>query len=802
FQLLRLVIGSSAVSLAILLATFMGGMFIGSLLYASIVADRRHPLRVYALLELGIGVIGLGLPAVLPVVGSVYADNVGFGYGGIAFRAGICGICMLPPTVLMGATLPAMARWVRGTPEGLSKLGFFYVSNLGGGAVGCLLAGFLLLPFLDVVAASVVAAAVNLCVAGAAIWLAARIPSAAPPTEPGATDLPEAPRPACAVVAASAQRRAVPVYIAISLSGMTALGAEVIWTRLLAIQLGVTVYTLAIILAVFLTGLAIGSGLGSVVIRTAERPRWLLARCQAMLVPLFPFAAFVICYGVPKWGVEVIESTGKMGLVFLVDALRCAAPILPATILWGASFPLALAALGTVDGDNARLAGRVYAFNTLGAVFGALLVGTWVIPNWESVGAHRLITLLAGTSALILFASHLPSLRQLIRPPDAATGQRLRREAKKPALAAAAVIVATGVMTLFVATPPDGLLARSRFPDEWDDAYDTLYRVEGLNAPVVVQLGNRMDRYLCIAGKVVASNEPKDMRNQRMLGHLPALIHGGPRSVLIVGLGAGVTAGSFVLYPEIERIVIVEIEPAVRDAAAKYFAAENHAVLDDPRVELLFDDARHYLMTSDETFDVITSDPIHPWVRGAAALFTVEFHRLSAAHLNPGGIVAQWVPLYDADEITVKSQLATFAREFPNATFWSDSGTTPDYDLVAIGSNDAATFDLAAIDRRLAANPRLKRALDDVSLGSAYGLAATYAGRATDLSPWLEGAEINRDRSMRLEYTAGLSLFLQHSKAIGRAIAQFRRYPEDFFVEVGEDEPRLRAALTPPSSSD
>ena len=135
--------------------------------------------------------------------------------------------------------------------------------------------------------------------------------------------------------------------------------------------------------------------------------------------------------------------------------------------------------------------------------------------------------------------------------------------------------------------------------------------------------------------------------------------------MLIVGFGAGVTAGSFVLHPSVERIVICEIEPLIPRMVAQFFSKENNDVLSDPRVEVVYDDARHYILTTNEKFDVITSDPIHPWVKGAAALYTKEYFEQVKAHLNPGGVVTQWVPLYQSSEDVVKSEIGDVLRRVP-----------------------------------------------------------------------------------------------------------------------------------------
>src|SRR5262249_36018090 len=152
----------------------------------------------------------------------------------------------------------------------------------------------------------------------------------------------------------------------------------------------------------------------------------------------------------------------------------------------------------------------------------------------------------------------------------------------------------------------------------------------------------------------------------RMLGHIPALVHPRPRSALIVGCGAGVTAGSFVVHPAIERIVICEIEPLIPQVVAEFFSEENYDVLNDRRLQIVYDDARHYILTTRETFDIITSDPIHPWVKGAATLYTKEYFELCKRHLNPGGVITQWVPLYESNTDVVKSEIATFFEVFPN----------------------------------------------------------------------------------------------------------------------------------------
>src|SRR5262249_13248692 len=239
---------------------------------------------------------------------------------------------------------------------------------------------------------------------------------------------------------------------------------------------------------------------------------------------------------------------------------------------------------------------------------------------------------------------------------------------------------------------------------------------------------------------------PVDMRLQHMLAHLPALLGRQPRSVLVVGFGAGITAGNFVAYPDIERIVICEIEPLIPRMVAGFFAEQNFNVTKDPRVEIVYDDARSFVLTSREKFDIITSDPIHPWVRGSAALYTQEYFERVKQHLKPGGLVTHWVPLGESTLETVKSEMATFFAVFPDGLAWINDRDEA-ADLVLFGRLDAAPIDVdRAVERfNRADNARAAQALRDIGFVSAINLMSSYLGRGADLAEWLQGAAINSD---------------------------------------------------------
>ncbi len=764
FQLLGFVIGSSAVSLAVLLGTFMGGMCLGSLLLPRLVSPRHHPLRVYALLEFGIAAAALFVLFALPSIARAYTSLATTGLTGLLWRGLVCALCLLPPTMLMGATLPAIARWVEATPRGVSWLGGFYGGNTLGAVAGSLLAGFYLLRVYDLPTATACAVVLNVLVAVLALVLARLSP---------AIPLSVAPPPS---VVPSLPRRSLPVLTAIALSGLCALSAEVIWTRQLSLLLGATVYTFSLILAVFLTGLGIGSAAGAMIARDSARPRFALGVCQLLLVAAIAWSAYALAHSLPFWPVTA-NATTTPWIKFQIDLVRCAWAILPAACLWGASFPLALAALATPGSDSGRLVGLTYAANTVGAIVGALVTSLGLIPALGTQAISRLLLTLALLAAALAFAP--------------------RRSAGWSAFAACTAVA--GMLAFTIAPLPWQLVAYGRQIATSDATAEVLFLGEGINASVAVTQSSAGARFFHVSGKTEASSLYQDMRLQRMLGHLPALLHAEPKSVLIVGCGAGVTAGSFVAYPSITRIVICEIEPLIPRTIATRFGTENHQVVRDPRVEIIYDDARHYLATTREKFDIITSDPIHPWVKGAAVLYTQEYFNLCRDHLNPGGLVTQWVPLYESSRAVVQSEIATFFSVFPHGTIWGNDDEGYGYDTVMLGTRDAFTINLDEAQTRLDRpdHALAGQALAELGFVTANSLLSTYAGRAGDFTAWLREAEINRDRSLRLQYLAGLGLNSSRGAESYADMLRLVRFPEDLFTGSAERRESLRRALFP-----
>ena len=755
-QLLQLSVGSSAVSLGILLGIFMGGMCLGSLLLPRLISARHHPLRVYAALELGIGVLGLVVLFVVPLIGGAYTTIAGTGQASLFLRAIVAGICLLPPTILMGATLPAIARWVEATPSGVSWLGYFYGGNLAGAVMGCVLAGFYLLRVFDMPTATFVAVAINVAVAALALGLAR-----ATPYVPAAVG--------SAVSVAAPESRLV--YVAIALSGMTALGAEVVWTRILSLLFGATAYTFSLILAVFLVGLGIGSTIGSELARRVASPRVALGWCQLLLCATIAWAGYATGSSLPYWPINPSISTSTV-FTFQLDLMRAIWVMLPSAILWGASFPLALGAVAQRGQDPGRLVSGIYAANTVGAIIGALVTGLVLVGTVGSQVAQQVLIGLSAMSGLLVLVG------------IEATGQgKSALRARTAAMLVIGTCVAAVLLARVVPPLPGLLVAYGRYSATWVGLNEIIYVGEGITAAVAVSRTSEGVLNYHNAGKVQASSEPQDMKLQRMLGHITTLVPENPAKVLVIGCGAGVTAGAVSIDPRVTDQTIAEIEPLVPQVVSTYFSEHNFDVVRNPKVRIHLDDARHYLLTTDETFDAITSDPLDPWVKGAATLYTREFFEEVKAHLNPGGVVTLFVQLYESTDAAVKSEIGTFLEVFPNGAVFANTVNGQGYDLVLFGQLGDRRINIDAVQARLDApeGAPIKSSLAQVGINSAVELFGTYAGSRADMAGWLKGAAINTDRNLRLQYLAGLGLNLYQSAPIYQHMIEQTRYPDHLF---------------------
>ncbi len=699
YQQLQLVLGGTTISLAILLSTFMGGLCLGSVVFPRLRVADAHPLKVFAAIEIGIAVCGLLVKFALPEISRAYFNG--------ATNAAVAALLMLPATFFMGASFPAIARYE-------SRWGLLYGSNTAGAVCGCLLAGFYLLRVFNMGTAAWVAAAINLLVALASYLLAG-----GKWRERVADDAPSS----------TTKASLWAVYVAIGLSGFCALGAEVIWTRLLSMLFLGTVYVFSTILAVFLTGLALGGALSSWVIRKKIDPGAALGWCQITLAGAVAWSAFCVMRILPGWSAYLLTVTDPWK-TFSTDLFFAAVAILPAAVLWGASFPLACAAARTIrDEDAAAVTGTVYAVNTVGAIAGALIVSLLLVPGIGSQNSERLLLVLSAVGALAVVKSRV----------------------------AAGIAVATLALMAVVPAVNGEVIAYGRYVTQQAGQSQLLWMKEGRNSSVAYTKWPNGTVYINVNGHVEATSEDYDMKLQRMVGLLPALVDGHAKSVLGIGFGAGVSAGTFTRFPTVEHITVCEIEPEIPAASTRFFGPQNYRVFQDPRTRVIFDDARHYLMTTQDHYDIIASDPLDVFIKGTAALYTAEYFEAVKRRLNPGGYFSLYVPLYETDEPTIKSELETFFKVFPNATVWSNTRQGLGYDLVLMGQVQPLTIDLDQMQARLdRPDYALVRAsLADIGMRNVFDLFGTYLSGAKSLREWTRGAEINSDADLRLSYLAG-----------------------------------------------
>ena len=452
---------------------------------------------------------------------------------------------------------------------------------------------------------------------------------------------------------------------------------------------------------------------------------------------------------------------------FQVDLVRCLWAILPPTLLWGASFPLALAAAASPGKDPGRVVGGIYAANTCGAIVGALGVSLWLVPWIGTQNSQRVILVLSALSALVVLAPYAWKRRSVV-----------------VAASLAASMGVAGLLAWSVRAVPGELIAYGRRMSTSTGQSEILYMKEGRNSSVVIAKWNDSTLEVCVNGHVEATTASFDMALQRMVGHLPAVLHSNPRSVLGIGFGAGVSAGTFTRYPGIRRITICEIEPVIPPASTRYFGEQNYNVMHDPRTRIVYDDARHYVLTTTEKFDIIASDPLDVFAKGTAALYSTEYFEAVKRRLNPGGIFTLYVPLYESDVRTVKSELATFFEAFPYGTVWANTREGSGYDLVLMGQAGPLRINLDELEQRLARPDYalVAESLRGIGIASPSDMLSTYAGGRSDLGVWVKGAEINRDGNLRLMYLAGWGIDSRMEDRIYREMLRYRREPVNLFT--------------------
>lgn len=764
-RLLALQMGHTVAAASTVLAAFMGGLAAGAWAAPRLPSIVRtyHILRLYAACEIVVASIAIALPHLLssavPALAWAYADGAAPVRLAVV-RSAISFVLVALPAVAMGATYPiaaaAMARGHATNADGAATAGLLYAGNTAGAAIGAVAAGFWLIPAFGLRATTFVAVALNIAAAAAAWQLA----NAEAKTNAGAA--PAVHAPARPEGRARAQMRpkervgpgrpGIASYAA-ALSGFVALVYEVAWTRLLAMVIGPTTYAFATMAAAFVAGIAVGSAGGTRIARRTRVPGAWLAAMLAVTAVGASGSAWYAASRLPLIvAAEVADPAASLGPIVFRQAALVLLLLAPMTLALGAAFPLALALAADPDRPIERIAARVYAWNTAGAIAGALTGGFLFVPLLGLEGTIRAVA----SAGLILGAATVA----------VGSTRRSTFDTTRGRVGLALASVALGGLMIVVRIPhwDRGLLSSGAYKYapyvQGADVADLLraghliYYKEGAAATVSVrQLAGTMS--LAIDGKVDASNGA-DMLTQRLLAILPMTLHRRPRDVCIIGLGSGVTLDSALAFGSASRVDVVEISPEVVEAS-RFFSRENHDALGASSVRLIVGDGRSHLLLTSRKYDVIVSEPSNPWMAGVATLFTREFFEAARAHLSPDGVLCQWAHTYDIRDADLRSIVGTFGSVFPESTLWLVGGG----DLLLIGTNgrqiDEHLSGLATAWNR----GRVPAALADVGIRNAAPavLASLFAGGPQQVAAYGADAEIQTDDRTSLEYSAPRGIY-------------------------------------------
>ncbi|HSE91949.1 MAG TPA: fused MFS/spermidine synthase [Methylomirabilota bacterium] len=771
-RMLGLVFGQTVFAITTVLAAFMGGLGLGSFLFGRVVDRDQRPLRTYGLIEIGIGVSCLLVPVVLPWVSTLYLGlhrALGLSYFGFSLTQFVLVLAvLLVPTTLMGGTLPVLSRFFARDAVTLSRrVGLLYALNTFGAVAGTAAAGYGLLPLFGVRGTLLLAATLTIGVGALAIVFSAhmdRLASDAPARETEPAPDPQG-------QPAGVGRLAGVVTLGLGVSGASSMIYEIGWSRALALVLGSSTYAFTAMLVAFLVGIAGGSALFSRLraSRAATAGTFALIQLGIATSALLILPAFE---WMPRALLRALTLSLDPGFVMAAQIVMSIAAMIVPTLLIGASFPCAIDLVARRVERAGFDVGRLYSVNTLGAIVGTVLAGFLLIP---ALGAQTTVKVAVALNALTGLAIAVTGGQAVRRPQWAGIGALAAVTAAAigwiPAWNAAAMTTGVAVYGHVYRSAPS--LARGR---------EVLLYEDGLTATVSVhRAGGNIS--LRVNGKTDASNGA-DMHTQTMSAHLPLLAHPDPKSVLVIGLASGVTVGAAAQHP-VERIDVVEIEPAMR-RAAQFFADENRRVLDDPRVRVIFADGRNFLLAATQRYDVIISEPSNPWIRGVATLFTREFYTLARSRLNPGGVMLQWAQGYALHPSDLRMVVRTYQEAFPAVSIWS---TYKRGDYLLLGRAEPRPLDLGRLRTAYETIPGLRQDMARSGQRSPYALLADFVLAEADATRFGSLGDVHTDDLLQLEFSAPRSLHTDTAPLNSRILRSFRT--TEFPPVVGDGRERL-----------
>ena len=707
---LSLVVGVEVYAITTGISAFFAGLALGGLLFGRWADRLQQPVLLYAGLEVAVAILGVGATFALSLAASPFAwleQQVGVFAWVLPFA--LVGI----PALLMGGTLPVLVRSLAADPQQSGQAGGqLYAANTAGAIAGTLLAAFVLIATLGVRGSALAAAMLNLLAAAGALWFQRLQPAQGKsPVSHCSENTPD--------------RFALWLY---SVAGGVALGYEVVWSQSIVQFMSTRTYAFAVVLATYLTGLFLGSAL---LARRVERIRdpwgvFGLLIAGAGLIALLEIALLgrwlVLAQSAAEAWVLALGASELVGMStrFAVAALSI---VFVPTVLLGAAFPLALR-LSVGRQRVGRDVGTVVAFNTLGGIAGVMLCGFVLIPL---LGLLRTLGLLAIVAAGIGYLA--------VRK-----GHQVKKGRRQAVVAVGLICVAVALLT-----PADKLA--SLLPGARNAALAFYEEGRGGTVAVVTQgKGEKAFQRLYIQGVSNTGDAMPSLRYMRIQALLPLLIHNGePRSALVIGFGTGITAGALTRYPGLEHRVVAELLPSVVKAAPLFKGNFNAA--SDPGVEVRLRDGRQELLRNPQRYDLITLEPPPPSAAGVVNLYSRDFYQLAASRLQSNGLVAQWLPLPTQNIDDSRSLVRSFLDVYPYATLW----TSEFHEMLLVGSMQPIELDAAKINQRFQ-QPSVRDTLQDVGIGSAAALLATWVTDRAGLERFAADAPSVTDDQPRIEY--------------------------------------------------
>jgi spermidine synthase len=750
---LVLLLGGTTYAITTVLVAFMSGLALGSYLAGRISDRLRQPGRAYGLLELGIGLYVLAVPALMHLAEPMYrtlyprvADQP-WVLTGLRFAVGC--IVLVVPTTCMGATLPLLVRYLTGRGGTFGRsVGVLYGINTLGAVAGTVLAGFWLLPQFGQTTTTWIAATVNLAIGLTAVTLlrTSATRTAPPDTAPaGEPDARPAGTPPADVQPPLVPRRLRRTAVAgFAVSGFAAMVYQIAWTRALILSLGSSTYAFTCILAAFILGLAVGSLIVSRWADRVQRPAELfgllelgIAVSAMLIVPIHGRVPIIVEKIVVA---EHAHFTYMLSLQFLIVIGVTLVP----TLLMGAIFPIATRVVAAKHGEIGAAVGRAYAVNTVGTIVGSFLAG-FVMIRSDVLGVQHSIVAAAVLNAGVGIA--------LVWQSQARGAPRPRR-----LVAAALMAASVPVIALLAGRWSRELLSSAPFYRVEREAPDmiVLDYAEGVDTTVAVlhEVGLPYHVTLTVNGKPDASTAARDMSTQILISQIPALLCPGGRSACVIGLGSGVTAGSVLTHPSYEHIDCVEISAEVV-RAERFFADYNHDVLNQTsRVNVIRADGRNHLLLTDRTYDIIISEPSNPWISGAASLFTREFFAVCRDRLNDGGRLCVWLQGYAISYDDFRMVVNTLASVFDSISVWQSA----DADIMLIASK---TSQPVPLDRFVDTfhTPSVHADLCRIGITTPGRLLGRFITADGPLLEWAAGTPLHTDDRMQLEFSAPKSVY-------------------------------------------